>query len=872
VTDIYNLLGHVYKILAYAFLYHALFVETVVQPWRQLSESERQLNATVEALPDLLFELDEAGNYLDVHASETVKLAAPKEELLRKNIRDVMPPEAVEVCFTAMREAGEGGISRGRRIMIDVAEGRRYFELSVSCVQQVGEQSPRYLVLSRDETEMVLQQQALEHEARLNEGLLTLSQEALVRDEAGFLQYGAERACYLTLSQRACIYLVDQEQHAERAGCTPEQAPLLPPLLLEQVIQRQSPLLLNDSKVAARVMAEDGKADCTRVVILPVVDAGRVRMLVCVSNKQSDYSERDMSTLGILADSIWQLIRRQRQDRTIETLSSAIAQSPNAVIITDLNGDIEYANEAFVRSSGYQLGEVVGKNPRLLQSGKTPEQVYADMWARLEQGKTWQGELLNRRRDGSEYYERVLIYPVRDVEGQVVNYISHKEDISAQKEADARIMQLSHYDQLTQLPNRTLLEERFNHALDLVRRHHEPLTLIWLDLDNFKAVNDVMGHAAGDLLLREVAERIRNQLRDQDTLSRQSGDSFILVLPGDGQDHAVLKAAELLKALEPPVKLQEQELNISASLGIALYPNDGHTLDALLMCAEAAMYQVKQQGRNGFRFYAPEMQAHTSRSLALSNALKQALPKGELSLVYQPQYCFKRHSMVAAEVLLRWNSAEWGSVSPAEFIPMAERSGLIIALGEWVVREATRQLAQWRQQGLADLTLAINLSAVQFNQPRLAQRLVEIVREEGIEPAAIELELTEAVALEDPENASLTMRQLREAGFHLSIDDFGTGYSSMSYLKRFSVDKLKIDQSFVRELEQSQDDLAIVTAISQMAHSLGMLTIAEGVETRTQAKLLKQQGCDEIQGYLYSRPLDAEAFHAFALSDGKNRF
>lgn len=860
VTDIYNLLGHVYKILAYGFLYRALFVETVELPWRQLNESERQLSATMDALPDLLFELDEDGNYLDIYANESGKLAAPLAELLQKNIRDVMPIAAADTCFLAMREAKAKGISRGHRIQLDVPEGQRYFELSISCHLRREGEPLRYLVLSRDETEMVLQQQALEHDARLKESLLTLSQQALRRDEAGFLQYGAERAQHLTLSHSACIHVVDiDQQGCERVACIPAQSPHLPPKLLQQVVNSQRPLLLNEAEA---LLGTD--TPCSRMISLPVVESGKVRLLLNVGNRDSEYSERDLKTLQILADSIWQLVRRQRQDRAIETLSSAIAQSPNSVLITDLNGAIEYVNPAFVRASGYQPTEVLGHNPSMFKSGKTAPEVYARMWQQLEQGKTWQGELINRRKDGREFFERVLIYPVRDAEGQVVNYISHKEDISAQKEADARIAQLSHYDQLTQLPNRILLQERFRHSLDIVRRHHEPLTLIWLDLDNFKAVNDAMGHAAGDQLLREVAERIRTRLQDQDTLSRQSGDSFIIVLPGDGQDAAALKVTELLQALEPGVQINGQELSISASAGLALYPNDGESLEALLMCAETAMYQVKQQGRNSFRFYAPEMQAHTSRSLALSHALKHALPKGELFLVYQPQYSFREERMVAAEVLLRWDSPEWGSVSPAEFIPMAERGGLIIPVGEWVVREAARQLAQWQQQGLPDLMLAINLSAVQFTQADLAPRLADIVREQGLQPNMIELELTEAVALQDPEAASHTMQQLRETGFHLSIDDFGTGYSSMSYLKRFSVDKLKIDQSFVRELEQNPDDLAIVTAISQMAHGLGMIAIAEGVETAEQAQLLRQQGCDEIQGYLYSRPLKAEQLADFA--------
>lgn len=861
VTDVFNLLGHLYKIVAYGFLYRALFVETVEQPWQQLKASEQQLSATIDALPDLLFELDEQGNYLQVHAAECNKLAAPAQELIGKNLTEVMPQEAADICLQAIAEAQRDGVSHGRRIQLQVPEGVRYFELSVSCCLREDNTSPIFLFLSRDETEVIEQQQALAHEASLNQSLLDLTQEAVQRNEAQLIQYGAESAASLFQSPRACIYLVQSPtRNIERLGCCAPEALPLPEFFLYQQIQDARPLMLNQ---ADAVQALLGQTDLQRLLCLPVLEAGQVCLWVALGNKPSDYTARDLQSVQLLAQSLWQLVRRQRQDRSIETLSSALAQSPNSVIITDLNANIEYVNPAFERTSGYQLQEVFGKNPKILASGKTPDTVYEEMWERLRQGLTWQGELLNCRKDGSEFYEQVLIYPLRDRQGQIINYISHKEDISAQKTDKAIIQQLSFYDQVTDLPNRTLLQEQFERALDRVSAQKEPLTLIWLDLDNFKAINDVLGHAAGDLLLRQVADRIRAQLREQDILSRLSGDGFVLVIPGMGQDAAAVKASELLQALEPPMLLRDQEISISASLGIALYPNDASSLEGMLSCAEAAMYQVKQQGRNNFRFFAPEMQANSSRSLALSHALKLALARNELSLVYQPQFSFERQRMHAAEVLLRWQSPEWGPISPVEFIAMAEHSGLIISIGEWVMREAAKQLALWQKQGMHNLVLAINLSGVQFNQPDLVTNLARIVREEGVEPACIELELTEAVALQNPEAAGLVMHALQQAGFHLSIDDFGTGYSSMSYLKRFAVDKLKIDQSFVRELESSADDKAIVTAIIQMAQSLEMKSLAEGVETQAQADLLRELGCHEIQGYLYSRPLLAQDFASF---------
>ena len=711
VSDLYNLLGHVYKVVAYLFLYRALFVETVQQPYRQLQASEQQLRQQQEEL-DYFFEAN----------------------------------------------------------------------LDLFCI---GDAPGRFVRLNSS-WERVL---------------------------------GYRRAALEGRFLSEFVYPDDQDVTQEWVDRVAQG---------DQLITFQNRLVCAD---------------------------GALRYL----------EWRAVARAGVVYASARDITERRQQEAQIRRLSSVVDQNPSPILITDLEGHIEYVNAAFTRLSGYTGAEVLGRNPSLLKSGKTPPETYQTMWKRLLSGRSWQGELVNRNKQGELYIESALIYPLRDEHDRVVNFIAHKEDITARREAEQRIEQLSHYDQLTGLPNRDLLQRRFSHALDRAMHQHSPVALIWLDLDNFKAINDTLGHSMGDLVLREIALRLRTVTTGQDTLARQSGDSFILLLPGQDQDQAALLAEQVLELIQQPLLLTEdkQELTISASLGLALYPSDGDQFELLTACAEAAMYRAKQEGRNNFRFYAPEMQAHSLRKLALTSALSHALSRGELWLAYQPQYDLHQQQMTGAEVLLRWDNPQWGSVSPAEFIPLAENNGLIVTIGEWVLQQAASQLKQWQEQGLPAMTLAINLSALQFVQPDLARNTAAIVTAAGLEPARFELELTEAVALNNPEDAQRIMAELRSTGFRLSIDDFGTGYSSMSYLKRFAVDKLKIDQSFIRELEDSKVDEGIVTAIIQLAHSLGMEVIAEGVETYRQLGFLGSRGCDAIQGYYFSRPLPAAEFEAF---------
>jgi diguanylate cyclase (GGDEF)-like protein/PAS domain S-box-containing protein len=553
--------------------------------------------------------------------------------------------------------------------------------------------------------------------------------------------------------------------------------------------------------------------------------------------------------------------QKMAQDQ-LRKLTLAVEQSSNSIVITDLSGQIEWVNSGFTRVTGYTLNEVKGKNPRILQSGKTPAKTYEAMWAALSRGEEWRGELTNRRKNGSEYIEAVLIAPVRDTSGKINSYMASKEDITEQRLAEVRIEKLAHFDQLTGLPNRSQLADRFNYARSLAQRSGEKLAVLFLDLDRFKEINDTLGHTIGDLLLIEVARRLKTLLREEDTVARLGGDEFIVILPGTDEHGSAHIATKLLHSIAQPYLVEHHEILSTPSIGIAVYPHDGEDFESLSKNADTAMYRVKQEGRNAFRFFTQQMQEHSARISLLGNALRHALTRDELSVHYQPQVSITG-KLLGAEALLRWQHPVLGAISPAEFIPIAEDSGQIIQIGEWVLRTAVKQLKAWLDRGYPPILMAVNLSAVQFRQTNLPERVTTILDEAHVPHEYLELELTEAVAMNNPLAAIAVMDKLHDQGIRMSIDDFGTGYSSLSYLKRFKVYKLKIDQSFVRDISEDPDDKAIVTAIINLASSLGMLTIAEGVETTGQLNFLRLQGCDEVQGYYFSKPLPAEQFEIY---------
>lgn len=594
---------------------------------------------------------------------------------------------------------------------------------------------------------------------------------------------------------------------------------------------------------------------------------GAINIYSSEINAFDDAAQRLLLEMTVNIDYALDNFDRGIQQKILESqllkLSQAVEQSSNAIVITDSKANIEYVNIAFEHMTGYTRSEVIGQNPRLLKSEKTPHSVYEEMWISLIQGNAWNGELINRRKDGSEYVNSTNITPVLDSDGKTTHYIAMEEDISERKESEERISYLANFDALTGLPNRVKMDDHLRYTLSLAKRHQGSFALLFLDLDNFKDINDTLGHRVGDLLLIELAKRLTLALRDEDTVARMGGDEFIVLLPDSTADGAALVAQKLLDDIVKQFTLQDNILAVTASIGIALYPSDGADIETLLKNADAAMYRAKEEGRNAYCFFTQEMQQYSQRKLKLSNALHTALERNELYLHYQPQVSASGAQIIGAEALIRWEHPEFGNVTPAEFIPIAEDNGMILPIGEWVLRTAISQTKSWITKGQSPIIMAVNISAIQFRSPNLPNLISSILEEADLHPEYLELELTEGIAMHNPQGAIAIMDDLHKRGIRMSIDDFGTGYSSLSYLKKFKVYKLKIDQSFVRDISTDAEDKAIVSAIIHMARSLGLQTIAEGVETITQLNYLQEQGCDEIQGYYYSKPLLPEMFEIF---------
>ncbi|MDD2358029.1 MAG: EAL domain-containing protein [Thiovulaceae bacterium] len=494
--------------------------------------------------------------------------------------------------------------------------------------------------------------------------------------------------------------------------------------------------------------------------------------------------------------------------------------------------------------------------------GEWLEKIKSAIDLAVNQGIPYDLELQMVTPKGNKKWVRTIGTPIVE-SGEVLSVRGSMQDVTAQKTAQDQAKWLAHFDALTGLPNRLLLTDRAQHAISIANRTDTSLAVMLLDLDHFKNINDTLGHAVGDTLLVEIASRMKLITRYGDTLSRQGGDEFVILLPGADLDGAIHFAEKVTHSISQVYQIEDHNLTVTPSIGIAIYPMDGKNFQNLFQAADVAMYRAKHDGRNCYRFYASELQTSAARNLQIENALRQAIENKELEVYYQPQIDAMTQKLVGCEALLRWKHPILGMVSPAEFIPIAESSGQIIAIGEWVLRTALEQLKIWLDNGMESFLMAINLSAVQFRHPKLISLVLSVLQESGIASEYLELELTESITMQDPMDAIAIMNELHSHGIRMSIDDFGTGYSSLSYLKKFSVYKLKIDQSFIRDINENLDDRNIVKTIISMAHNLNMVTIAEGVETRDQLEFLQQNGCDEIQGYYFSKPIPSNEFEVF---------
>jgi diguanylate cyclase (GGDEF)-like protein/PAS domain S-box-containing protein len=548
---------------------------------------------------------------------------------------------------------------------------------------------------------------------------------------------------------------------------------------------------------------------------------------------------------------------RRRSQRSLLLAESVFQHINEGVLVADSDGRILRVNRALCDMVGYSEDEIVGQLRPPYRSGEHPPVFYQQLWDSLLREGLWEGEIWNRRRDGELFPTWQTIVAIHDGDGAPAQFVSVTRDITAQRRSEQRIHRLAYFDNLTGLPNRELFFDRFDHAIQRAQRHGKPVALLFLDLDRFKNVNDTLGHPVGDQLLRAVAERLQQLVRSEDTIARLGGDEFTLLLEAvERREYISQVAAKVVQSLAQPFDIDGHRLHIGASVGISLYPHDGRDATSLVKHADSAMYQAKAAGRNNYQYYSAALSLHTSEQVALEGQLRRAVKQGEFVLHYQPQLD-QEARIVGVEALIRWLDPERGLVPPDRFIPLAEETGLIVPIGEWVLQQACRQMAEWHAQGAAGLRVSVNVAGPQLMRADILATVQAALDESGLAPQALELELTETFVMEHVAQTFETLSALRALGVRVAIDDFGTGHSSLATLKRLPADTLKIDRAFVNDLPDDRNDVAIARAILAMSRELDLETVAEGVETEAQRAFLGSEGCTLFQGYLFAPPLPA---------------
>lgn len=682
---------------------------------QELSATKTDLECTLNAMPDILFELDLEGRYHHLHTSQHALLITPPNELLGKKISDVLTESAASICLSALHEANQTGLSLGKKIEISIGEQTHWFELSVAKKDNTSTDQPRFIMISRDITE------------------------------------------------------------------------------------------------------------------------------------------------------------RQLADAQLRIAAVAF-ESQEGMVVTDPNSKILRVNKAFTKITGYSADEAIGQHIKLLKSGQHDQHFYASMWDRIHQQGFWSGEVWNKRKNGEIYPQHLTITAVKNSNAVVTHYVATLTDITETKAALDEINLLAFYDPLTRLPNRRLLIDRLNHALVSSARNKQKGALLFLDLDHFKTLNDTLGHDTGDLLLQQVAHRLTACLREADTVARLGGDEFVVLLEGlgdQGLDAATfveIVANKILLSISHTYQLGIHQCDTTVSIGATLFDETQTTIDDLLKQADIAMYESKNAGRNTMRFFDPKMQCEITLRADLEQKLRLAIAKNQLMLHYQVQQD-STGCAIGAEVLIRWMHPERGIISPMDFIPVAEDTGLIVPIGQWVLESACAQLKEWENhKHTCHLKLSVNVSARQFREPYFVQQVQSTIARYAIDSSLLNFELTESMLLKDIHSMIANMNLLKATGIQFVLDDFGTGYSSLQYLKQLPLYQLKIDRSFVRELEYDVNDRILVSTIISMANSLGLEVIAEGVENETQLTILKKLGCNRYQGYYFSKPLPIAQFDALLLT------
>jgi len=818
-------------------------------------------------------------------------LGYPAEELKRLGWPDITHPDDLEIDvqqFNAVIRGDSEGYRLEKRFIRKNGE-IIYAVIDVKCVRKPSGEVDYFVAMVEDITERTLANIALHRQTRYYAALSKMN-ETIVREKdiAQILQ----QACQIAEAGCALELVWIGELNPNDLSVMPVAASGKARAYLDAIKVSADPMLpsgqgpgglalrsghtsvFNQFQQDTRSSSWHEQArqwNLRAVATCPIIRRNNTWGLISFCANEVDYFTPDLVSLleKLTADLAFGLdvieIERasaQAQDQLLLN-AKMLESSHEGIFITDAGNRFTMVNKAFMEITGYSADELLGKEPHMLKSGRQDADFYSKLWQQLEQQGCWEGEIWDRRKNGEIFPAWLAITRVPDTQQQTFSHIAIFADITTRKEYENHIEHIAHHDILTDLPNRILLYDRIEMAITHGMRDHHRVSLLFIDLDRFKQINDTLGHEIGDLLLKEVATRITKSLRASDTVSRIGGDEFLVLLPNiKGTDDAAKAAEKIISSISQPYLLQGHKLIITASIGIAIYPENGAHINELMHLSDVAMMEAKQSGRNNYRFFSQDMGVNAANRLELETELRAAISADQFSLVFQPQYTLDEHRLIGIEALLRWHHPRLGDIEPSVFIPIAESSGIIIAIGAWVMNAACQQMSAWRQRLGLQIPISVNVSALQFRQADFLVQVQYALELSALPAACLELEVTESVIMTNAETVLHKLEELARMEVKLAIDDFGTGYSSLSYLRSFPARRLKIDQSFVRDLPTNSDAIAIARSIVSLGESLGMETIAEGVENAAQADFLLSIGCNQGQGYWFSHPLSASELEA----------
>lgn len=855
-----------------------------------LEAREAELRAFANALPDLAFLLDRNGRYLEVFGSNSPLLGRPREQVVGRLLTDFFPAETAQVFLNTVRRALDSRQTQSLSYPIRVMGGTRHFDSRCS---PVGD-SDRAVWMVWDVTARRRAEQRLVHMTRLYDFLSHVNQ-AIVHSqtEEQLLQRVCETAIRQGHFKKAWVGRLDFEgrllQCEHQAGdVMPGTSPLFDmPLpaerndatLLEKALIDGQSFLCADMRQLGDALPSWAQTalqhELHGCAILPLRCQQSLVGYLFLLDRQLNPQDQDEKALlddvthdlSFALSNLHREVMREQAEERIRLHAAALESSRDGMLVLNRERRLVSINSAFTDITGYTEEDVLGSTAEFLFP-ENPQDIITQVADTLRSEGSWEGEAWCQRKGGELFSTKMSISSVRNTRGLPTHFVAVITDITELKQSEARLARMAHYDPLTELPNRAMIHERLEHAINLARRHQTLVGVVFVDLDNFKTVNDSLGHAAGDTLLKLVSQRLRQRVRQEDTLGRLGGDEFILILEHLRHPQQAAHVAQaVIETLSDPFMLEGagsggQEVYVRASIGISLFPNDSEDTGELVRNADAAMYQAKRVGRNTFKFYTESLTSQATNRLSMETRLRRAVEHREFVLHYQPMVRLSDRRIVSVEALVRLRVPDTTdeclpSIGPDEFIPVMEDTGMIMALGEWVMHEACRQGRAWIDAGLDFGRLAVNVSASEVRRGGVIERVSRILRQTGFPASRLELEITESGLMEHGDGAEQFLQQLHQLGVSLSIDDFGTGYSSLAYLKRFPVHQLKIDRGFVQDLPDNDNDAQLVSTMISLAHNLKMRVVAEGVEMPDQEAFLSARGCDMAQGYLFSRPVSA---------------